>query len=267
LATTLKAYEDSVERLKGTGTGELAIPSIEQAIQLGKSGISYPEFLTRMIELGIENAMEGQVAYRAALIQQIEFAEKMFNPLEKKMYEEELETFDILAAKSPFNLPDTFEFSLKTIEIEWKYKPDLNKWYAIIGRWEKLFDLLLDWLDSYCDFALYDTRWVDPGGSKAQTMKNIKRTQDCNPGFFKERERIFFENFGLKWNDIFEHPTYLNEKKAGRIPYSDERFQLILDTYQYCKPFEKPPKELITLAETLHKEKRIVNPKPFKIEG
>jgi hypothetical protein len=265
MENTLKAYEDSLKSLKGTEQGEKIIPAIEKVLELGRSGISYPEFLTVMVKKGLDRALEGQVAIRDGIVEDLEWAKDSMLPVEVKMYEEILKAFDDLSKSSPFGLPDSFEHQLKRIKIEWKYKPEINEWYAVISRWQYMLEMLYDWLDAYCSFAPYDERWRTPGASEAQVKKNIKFTKECSPGFFKERERIFFESFGLKWEDVFKHETFMNEQKANRFEYSDERFDLIRRTYEYCKPYNNPPKELIDEAEKLHDEKRTHNPNRYKM--
>ncbi|MBC8487753.1 MAG: hypothetical protein H8D45_17120 [Bacteroidetes bacterium] len=265
MENTLRAYEDFLKNLKGTEQGEKIIPAIEKVLELGRSGIPYPEFLIEMVIKGLDRALEGQVAMRDGIVEDLEWAKDSMLPVEVKMHEEILKAFDDLTVSSPFGLPDSFEHQLKRIEIEWKYKPEINKWHAVISRWQYMLEMFYDWLDAYCSFAPYDERWRTPGASEAQVKKNIKFTKECSPGFFKERERIFLESFGLKWEDIFEHETFINERKANRFEYSDERFDLIKRTYEYCKPFNNPPKELIDEAEKLHDEKRIHNPNRYKI--
>jgi hypothetical protein len=94
----------------------------------------------------------------------------------------------------------------------------------------------------------------------AVTLRNIRRCKECTPGIFKVRENIFKEYFGLTWDDVFSHETYLSEFKAHRIWYSDESIDLIKAVYPYCKPFSEPPAELVNRAETIHRDKKIKRP-------
>lgn len=265
LKNTLDAYESAKEQLKNDDYGELIIPAIDDLINLGKSGISYPKFLTETIKRGLDLALEGHVASREGLVQALEWSKDSVRPVETRMDTEILETFDALAAKSPFNIPDSFEFQLKRIEIEWRYKPERELYDAVKERWETLLELLFDWLDAYTKFAPYDSRWRTPGASEEQVRRNIKFTKECNPGFFKERLRIFKESFDLGFRDIFEHETFINESKAFRVPYSDERLDLIKRTFEVCKPFENPSDEMIKEAEKLHDEKRCYHPQYGKL--
>ena len=283
LATTVKAYEDAILRLQEAQdiafkdakgdvskikTADKVIPILKKVVKFGKSGVSLPVFLTTLIKKGLEKALEGQVATRSAIEFEIEInkAQSSITPI-VKMHEERLAAFDKMAENSLFKLPDSFEFNLKSDDLYRKYASVIDKWRQIESRWSKIFDLVYDWLDSYCKFALWDTRWRPPG-CKDETLvkKNIRRTKGCNPGILKQRERIFKECFNLSWDDIFSHPTFIFRHSTFFFPFSKERFNLLKKTYLYCKPesnpatVEEPPKELIDMAEKLHNEKKCSNP-------
>lgn len=282
MQNTLRAYEDAITRIEEAEKVQFEnitddvrkikpsiriVPVLRKIIEFGKSGVSYPEFLTKMIVEGWEKAMEGVIVVRDGIEFEIEFSKDTgMIPPYIEMHEERLKAFDEMAKKSAFGLPDSLLFSLKSQEIEHKYKPIIAKWEAIEQRWMKILELLLDWLDAYCSFAPYDGRWRTPGCSEAQVQKNIRRTKGCNPGILKQRERILFESFGMKWDDIFKHETFKFRHSSLIFPYSEERFELIKKTYPYCQPkgkpvvVEEPPKELIAEAEKLHSEKKVVNP-------
>ncbi len=164
---------------------------------MGKSGVSYPVFLRVAEERGLFKAMEGTVVVRDVIFEEIEFAKQSFLPLHVKMHEEKLAAFDVLAARSSLGIPDSFEFGLVRQKIEWRYEPEIIRRKECINRWEKLLDLVYDWADSFCSFARYDERWADLRGMKF-TERNIRRTQECVPGFLKVREKIFDDYFQLK---------------------------------------------------------------------
>ncbi len=128
---------------------------------------------------------------------------------------------------------------------------------------DNIISIIEDWIDSFGCFAPYDCRWA-VNGDMAATKRNIRRTKGCNPGFLKERLRILNENSGMQWDDIFTHETFVFIRKADFFPYSDERFDLILDTYKHCVinngKVENPSKGLIASTEKLHDEKRCLNP-------
>jgi len=177
-----------------------------------------------------------------------------------------LEKFDYLASKANFGVPDSFELALNRQKIEWIYKPEINMWYMIIRIWEKMLENVYDWLDSFGNFAPYDDRWLDMRG-KNFTLKNIKRTQECNPGILKARETLLYEYFQLKGEDIFKHETFLNEYDARRVWYADETIDLIKKVYIYCKPFKKPPQDLVREAEEIYHEGRYKRPGAFHLSS
>ena len=79
LQITLNAYRDAVKRIKENKTqvkemmgnhaadtdvlfkDKIIIDAIEELIALGESGISYPQFLSQLIEKGLDKALEGSV--------------------------------------------------------------------------------------------------------------------------------------------------------------------------------------------------------------
>jgi hypothetical protein len=264
LRQTLAAYENSIQRLQGIPKSEHIIPAIREVIDLGRSGISYPVFLRICEEKGLNKAMEGSVVTREGVMLDIEMATLFEWPLELRKANELLERYDGLAAASPFGIPDATQFGLERIKLDWKYAPLIQLRDAINQRREILFENLHDWLDSYCEFAPYDPRWASMT-SMAVTMRNIKRCRECTPGIFKVREKIFTDYFGLTWNDIFTHESFINELKARRIWYSDESLELINKTYEHCNPNNNPPSELIRKAEEIHKEKRFKRPGCYQL--
>lgn len=255
MAQTIEAYEDAIKQLEGKPDADKLIPPLKQVIELANSGLTYPVFLRICEEKGLNKALEGSVVAREGILKEIDFAVKFFRPVEEKIHRETLESFDSMSKKVHFGVPDSLEFELARNKIEWKYAPEIEKWDSIIRQWRLLFELIYDWIDSYCDFAPYDDRWVDSRGM-TYTLRNVKRTKECNPGFFKVREKMLFEYFSIKWDNIFFHETYLNEMKANRICYSDKVIELIKKLYPYCKPFSNPPDEYINVAQQIHKEKR-----------
>lgn len=251
LAMTLKAYEDAIVNLKNAPHSGKLIQPIQELVAIGRSGVSYPVFLRIVEERGLFKAMEGTVVVRDVLLEEIAFAKKAFLPLHVKMHEEKLAAFDELAKRASLGIPDSLEFGLVRQKIEWKYEPEILRRTACINRWEKLLDLVNDWIDSYCAFAPQDQRWADIRGM-SYTKRNIRRTQDCNPGFFKIREKIFYEYFQLKWEDIFTHETFINEQAANRVYFKGPHLDKIKRAYPFCIPGGKPSKELISFAESLH---------------
>jgi hypothetical protein len=260
LQQTLAAYENSIQSLQGTPKAGFIIPAIREVIDLGRSGISYPVFLRLCEEKGLNKAMEGSVV----ILFEIRVSTLFERPHELQKANELLKKYDELAAADPFGIPDITQFGLERIKLDWKYEPAIRRWDAIIQRWGRLIGLLTDWLDSYGSFAPYDTRWVSTAGI-AETKKNIWRCKECSPGILKAREKIFYDFFGLTWNDIFSHETFLTERKAKRIWYSDERLELIRETYEHCKPFCNPPSRLIRKAEELHAGKRDMRPGCYQL--
>ena len=255
----LQAYENSYNQLKDDPKNQHLLPPLERALQIGKSGVSYPVFLRMCEEQGIFAEMGSGMPLPTILFD-IHCAEVMDLPVEVEMHKKILEGYRALCSKHPFKLADPLEYRLMRQKIEWEYAPARAKWKAIIDRWEKMHDMLIDWIDAHCSFAPHDGRWIDPTNPK-NTPINIQRTKECTPGDLKVREAIFREYFNLGWDDVWTHETYLNEQKASRIFACDERIELLKKTYPLCKPGGAPPSEVIAATEKMFAEKRQRNPK------
>lgn len=260
---TLEAYENSIKNLKGHPNYEKLKAPIVELIKLGKSGVSYPVFLRMAEEQGLYQILQGDLVVRDAILSEKLFCEFLHLPLEVEKHEKILKVHDQLASKSPFDVADSFEFGLERQRIEWEYDPIIRRWNLISRLWEKMIGNVYDWLDSFCNFAPRDERWISMRGMR-YTMRNIKRTQECNPGILKARENIFMEYFQMSWDDIFNHETFLNEYNANQIWYSDETLELIKKAYPYCRPFKKPHPDLIHEAEVIYAQKRYKNPDAFQ---
>ena len=256
MANTLKAYEgalDSYRRGEAGKEGEMLIPVMERIMELGRSGISYPVFLRRLEEEGLNKALDGVApAARHGIEQDLKFAQDAWLPIKVDEVNKRLQTFDAVAARSPFGQPDPLELELADKRIEWEFAPLHARREALVVRFAQVLDLLVDWIDSFAKFAPTDERWTMPPGTPAQVQQRIRRTQECTPGDLHYRESILKEYFGLEFKDMWTHDTFLWEYAAHRVEWSDQRLQLIFDSYPHCKPGNRPPPELVAMAEELH---------------
>lgn len=263
LEKTLEAYETSINNLEGVPNYELLKAPIEELIKLGRSGISYPVFLRTAEEKGLNQLLDGDMVVRDSIIMNKTFAEFMHLPLEVEKQERLLKIHDELVSDSPFKVADSFQFGLERERLDWKYAPLTNAWNITIRLWDKMLMNVYDWLDSFGSFAPHDERWADLRG-QTFTMRNIKRTQECNPGIFRSREKVLQDYFQLGWEDLFRHETFFNEYQANRVWYSDETLDLIKKAYPHCQPYQKPPEELIKQAEAIYAQKRYKRPEAFQ---
>ncbi|HII84626.1 MAG TPA: hypothetical protein HA271_07295 [Methanobacterium subterraneum] len=263
LEKTLEAYENSIKNLEGDPNYEILKAPIEELIELGRSGISYAVFLRTAEEKGLYQLLEGDMIVRDSIMRDRTFAEFMHLPLEVEKQDKLIKIHDKLADDSPFKVADSFQFGLERERLDWEYTPLITGWNITIRLWEKMLMNVYDWLDSFGSFAPHDERWVDLRG-QTFTMRNIKRTQECNPGILRAREKVLQDYFQLGWDDIFQHETYINEYQANRIWYSDETLELIKKAYSHCKPYQKPPEGLVNQAETIYTQKRYKRPEAFQ---
>lgn len=263
LEKTLEAYENSIKNLEADPNYEILKAPIEELIELGRSGISYAVFLRTAEEKGLYQLLEGDLVVRDSIMRDRTFAEFMHLPLEVEKQDKLLKIHDKLVADSPFKVADSFQFGLERERLDWEYAPLITGWNITIRLWEKMLMNVYDWLDSFGSFAPHDERWVDLRG-QTFTMRNIKRTQECNPGVLRAREVVLQDYFQLGWDDIFQHETYINEYQANRVWYSDETLELIKKAYPHCQPYQKPPEELVNQAETIYTQKRYKRPEAFQ---
>ncbi|MEI6764481.1 MAG: hypothetical protein WCM76_02500 [Bacteroidota bacterium] len=264
LEMTIKSYQDSIVSLKDTPAGEKIIPLLQEVIALGRSGISYPVFLRTCEEKGIYRAMDGSALTLDALETEREIGEMFPLPVYLKKANVMIAYYKELAAKSPFGMPDSFLLGLHRILTDWEYAPEDAMRSLKIRLWDKLLELMNDWVDAHCDFAPHDDRWADVRGME-YTMKNIRRTKECNPGFFRYREKILGEYFGMNWDDVFKDALYLEELSYGHMWHSDDSIELMRKAYQYCVPGNAPTSEIIKEAESIHRDKRFKRPHCFQM--
>ena len=197
--------------------------------------------------------MEGAApTARAALQRSLKFSQDNWAFYDIEKGEKMLRHFDELAATASFGQPDSLEWSMFTRRLDWEYAPAIRRREAIIRRWQAMLEALVDWVDSFARFAPHDPRWNPPGASPQQVRHNIARTQECGPGNFRFREAVFDRYFQLGWGDIWTHETFRWEFSARRVLWSDQRLDLIRDTYPHCQPGQRPPTELVSRAESLH---------------
>ena len=254
LQQTIEAYENSLPPLNDHPDKEKLQAPIKEVIALGRSGINYPTFLRLLIEKGLEKAMEGSILSREGLQKDIQWSEEMILPVYVRRNKAFLAKYDEMAAVAAFGVPDSIVFSMERFRIESEYQPLINQYDAIVWRWGRLLELVHDWIDAYTSFAPYDDRYVSLAGMK-ETLRNIKYTKDCYPGYFKVREDIFNRYFNLEWKDIFTHESFSCERRAGRCRYTDDYIGFLKEVYQVCVPLTQAPPELIAKAEDLHKRK------------
>jgi hypothetical protein len=251
MANTLAAYRSSLDSLRGVPDEARLRGPIEQVVALGQSGVTYPVFLRQMTEQGLDWAMAGSIVSRDALVSAVDHARSTVDPAREAQHQELLDAYDDLVARSPFGAIDPFEFELVRFGIEWRHAPGIASRDALIGRWRRLLDLVVDWLDAHCSFAPTDDRFQ--GATRRETQERIEMARECNPGFLAVREALVVETWNLHFDDIFEHESFGAEQRAGRVRYTDARLELARATRSNCVPGGSPPQDLVTRAEELYR--------------
>jgi hypothetical protein len=124
----------------------LLIKPIEAIIALGEeAGMTLPRFLRLQIERGMDKAAEGSTVLREGLLfSQRSYEEMAVSPHHNEREQKMLESFDKLAAKATFGVPNSEELKYERMRIEYHYEPLIIEWDEIKNRWESLiYDLYL----------------------------------------------------------------------------------------------------------------------------
>jgi hypothetical protein len=276
LQNTLHAYRDAVKRIKENKTqvkemmgnhaadadvlfkDKIIIDAIEQLVALGESGISYPRFLSQIIEKGLDKALEGSVVTGESLRYLLDAAKATAaNPFLIKKEEEKLALHTKLAAASFVHVADSLQFQLGCEKIEWTYEPDIIKWNKVKQGWEKSLFWLDEWITSYCSFAPF----IEPWAAAKDPKEAVKESQDCVPGKLRVWEKINHRYFGLSLKELFSHPSFAWDVEQHWMYWSQEYAEfLVNEVLPVCMPFQQPAVNLIAVAEKMHTDNRKINP-------
>jgi hypothetical protein len=276
LNQTLQAYRDTIKSLqsskeqakemKGDEASDVDVlfkdkiitDAIEKVISLGESGLSYPDFLRTVLELGLDKAMEGSVATREGLVFlhdfQVGFSFSPYLIEQQKLY---IDLFDEMKKTASFGVPDIMKFNLGCEKADLVIKPKIDKWNAIVHRRDELIFDLYDWILSYTSMAPH----IEPWSLAPNPVESVIETQDCNPGKIKVKEKIVQRYWGMNFTDLLKHEAMSWEVKYHYFYWSQEMMDLLVkEVYPVCLPFNKPSAELISKMEKIYKEKRFGNP-------
>lgn len=276
LQNTLNAYRDAVQRIKENKTqvkemmgdhaadadvlfkDKIIIEAIEQLIALGESGISYPKFLSQIIEKGLDKALEGSVVTGESLQYLLDAAQATSaNPYLIKKEEEKLALHKKLAAASAVNVADNLQFQLGCEKIEWMHEPAIIKWNKIKQGWEKTLFWLDEWVTAYCSFAPF----IEPWAAAKEPKEAVKESQDCVPGKLRVWEKINQRYFDLSLKELFSHPSFAWDAEHHWMYWSQEYAEfLVNEVLPVCIPFQQPVANLIAVAEKMHTDIRKINP-------
>ena len=259
LRQMLAAYEDARRRLAQAPNQAHLLPPLLRALELGQSGLTYPAFLRRCEEEHLFERMKAGDA-RPGLAFELHCAEVMGDPVRTELGRALLACHDELARKQAAGVPEPLEFELARQRLEWDYAPRLAEWRSIIEHWQVLHELCFDWLDAHCEFAPRDARWASTAGPQA-TLLNIQRSKEKLPGQLAVRERLLTEYHGLRFDDVWAHPTWAAEVAACRVFDSDERLELLRRTWPTCRPGSQPPADVVARNEALYRAGTLRNPR------
>ena len=118
LGVVITAHMALLERIRGTHhEAELGQP-LRDAIDLARSGASYPVFMRVMLERGHDLLLEQQAPSRERIVAALAEAEEHRDPARAAYQRELLKAFDDLSANSAYGAPDPFAFELARTRID-----------------------------------------------------------------------------------------------------------------------------------------------------
>lgn len=225
---------------------------IQKSIDLGESGINYPTYLRKQVEMNLDKAMEGGSAVREGLVylHDLDSAIAMhpFGPEKSKKH---LEIFDKMALEAPFGSPNTLVFQLACNRIDWEIEPEILKWEAISDRFYNLLNDLWLWARAHSPNAIDEWPWSEA----SDKQRAVDMTKDCTPGELQVKLELLQRNFGISFYDIFSHEVFIYEVKNHFQFFSQAAITYIVDeVYPQCKPFQYLPQPAIdTVVEMQQK--------------
>ena len=235
--------------------------AIQELIDFGETCENLPTFLRIQIERGMDKAMEGSAVTRDVFEEDVELNKLWyFSPYHIAKSEETFESYKKLEAKSAFGVPEGIDIELERTKVDHKFQPDIEKWNKIIYDWETILDEISTWATANCPRAPAVDPWRMILDYNAR-MEAIKKDKNILPGIVKERIKIFKENFGMDFLDIFKHESFQWYCTDQRVWYSQEYLvHLINVVYPQCKPGNFLSQESIDQDEAIYKGKRSQNP-------
>lgn len=246
---------------------ELLTQPIQDLIDLGEQpGMILPRFLKIQIEKGLDKAAEGTAMSLDSIQHFYGWAKaQMISRPDLELKKAELDLFNEMIEKAPFNVPNTKKFNIYRKKLEHQFTSEYAQWYAVKDRWEAIIDTLEYWLiASSSVFPSYSPWVMIPDW---ETKKEIAEyMKDCNPGFLKVKLDNFKSYFDMEFQDIFKHGTFIWEVENYHLGYSQEYMEFLAGpVFEACKPLAKAPQELIDRFEShFHNQKRMGNPELYK---
>lgn len=295
LQTTLNAYKDAIKRIEEENKklsskakeqentldinsfteneakliierNQKLIDSIQKVINIGEQdGISYPKFLTLMIENGFDKLLEGSFVVKDLLEDDIIKADILYkNNIEKQIAKEKLELFNSLAKQYNTKVPDALHFQFESEKIDYKYCKDLLVFNEIETRTKDILDDINLWTISYHKNAMFLKEFSSI--PKIERKKHIKRNQNLLPGIITEKVRLLKEYFNLTLEDSLQSNTFEWVVKSNNITLSMELVLfLIKEAFPQCKPLSSLNSDSILKREEIYNSNKDSNPELYAI--
>lgn len=249
LANMITAFETSIDALRGTPDEATIVPVLQEVVQLGRSGLSFPMFLRELVIRGIDQQVLSLTVQRHHLAADVDQYRTMLDPARQQMAAALLAAYDSLAGRNEFGAVDPLEYDLARTRVEWERAPAIARQDYVSERIPLLMFVLMDWLDAHTSWAPSDERFA--GDNAASTRENIERTKACNSGFFQARLALLDEAIGLTFDGLFDEPIFPQARANGGPYFSDERVAIARALAPHCVPGAEPPADLLARAEAI----------------
>jgi hypothetical protein len=256
------AREVAQNEIEVLNNNDVIIEAIEELIKFGESGVNLPTFLRVQMEKGMDKAMEGSTVVKDGLVYSRGWAEaSRIHPFDIEKADAKLRVFEEMSASAKFGVPDSLQVSLQHDKIDHQHIPAIAKWDGLTNAWERILGLIETWAYAHMSFA----DKIFPWDTMQNPWPDIERTKATNPGEVAGRLRIFQENFGLNFHDIFQDETFIWKVENHQLDASQEWIEMIIKKiFPQCKPGQLLDQETISEVERLWNENRMVNPERHK---
>lgn len=230
---------------------EVLTEPIADLIRLGEEpGMTLPRFLRIQIERGLDKAAEGSQAQLSGIELELNWARvQALSPHKINQKQEELDLYQEMAEAAPFGVPNSKKYGYLRRKIEHRYMPLHNRWEQVVRRWEDILYTLEYWLIANSSvFPSYAPWLFIPEWSEKKKIAEYYK--DCYPGFLKVKEKNLQEYFGMSFQDIFKHETFLWNVKNNYIGYSQEFVEFLMGpVYEQCIPLNHATDDLVKTFE------------------
>lgn len=241
------------------------IDAIQKLIDLGESGISAPEYLRIQTEQNLDKAMEGTALSLDGLKYTHDFNVALAaNPIQIERSARYLQTFQDMAAASPFGAPNISKFNLACEVIDAELITREKKWNACKDALETIVGDLFTWALAHTSIAPY----IEPWSVAANPREAIARDKDCLPGMIAVRMQILQRNFGSDFLTLMHGEIIAWEVQYHWFWYSKEVTTFLLEeVLPQCQPHQYLSSASTDKMKSIYEGDRYRNPQLHLVQS